>query len=61
VAAEMLQILERREQGRHRPHHIVWTQTARRSISLELSKYQDVEPLHTAGVNSLDIDPVEQR
>jgi hypothetical protein len=57
----MLQILQYREWGHDNPRRIVRSEAARRAVSLDLSKYQDLEPIHTAGINSLDIDPVEQR
>jgi len=57
----MLQLMQQREIGISPSRYLVRCETARRLLSLELSKYQDVEPVHSATVNTLDIDPVEQR
>jgi len=61
AAIVMLQLLQHREAGISLPRELVRCETARRVLSLQLSKYQDVEPIHSATVNSLDLDPVEQR
>jgi len=61
LATAMLQLMQQRELGLSLPRQLVRCETARRMLELELSKYQDVEPIHSATVNSLDVDPVEQR
>jgi len=57
----MLQLVQHRETGVSLPRQLVRCETARRVLSLQLSKYQDVEPVHSATVNALDLDPIEQR
>jgi hypothetical protein len=61
VPDDMLHLLETREKGSTKPISIVRRETARRSLALQLSKYQDAELFHNAGVNTLDIDLIEQR
>jgi len=60
-AAVMLQLLQHRESGLSYPRQLARCETARRILTLQLSKYQDVESIHSATVNCLDVDPVEQR
>jgi len=57
----MLQLLQHRELGVTAPRQLVRCETARRILNLQLSSYQDVEPVHSATVNTLDLDPVDQR
>ena len=61
LVSAMLQLLRHRELGQSPPRELVRCETARRLLTLQLSKYQDVEPVHSTSVNSLDLDPVEQR
>ena len=60
----MLKLLARRERGADvggSSAGVTRTESSRRMTSLHLSKYQDFEPVHSAGVNSLDLDSVECR
>jgi len=61
LAAAMLHLVQDRELGLSPPRQLVRCETARRLLTLELSKYQDIEPIHSSTVNSLDLDPIEQR
>lgn len=57
----MLKRLERREHGIVSPAQIYQAESSRRARCLHLSKYFDVQRVHAAGINSLDLDPVEHR
>ena len=57
----MLNFLAARENGSHDYQAIRRAECTRRAFSLELSKHFDVEKIHSAGINSLDVDPVEYR
>jgi len=57
----MLQLLQHRELGLAPSRQLVRCETARRLLTLQLSNYQDVEHVHSATINSLDIDSIEQR
>jgi len=57
----MLQLVQHRELGMSPSRQLVRCETARRVLSLQLSKYQDIEPVHSATVSSLDLDPIDQR
>ena len=61
AALVMQQLVQHRELGLSSPRQLVRCETARHILSLQLSSYQDVEPIHSATVNSLDIDAVERR
>ncbi|XP_029648446.1 DNA excision repair protein ERCC-8 [Octopus sinensis] len=58
----MLRFLSSRETGEDNPILLQRAETTRRSYSLDLSRYRDVEQVsHSSSVNCLDIDLVEDR
>ncbi|XP_069098781.1 DNA excision repair protein ERCC-8 [Pleurodeles waltl] len=57
----MLSSISARRYGIDDPLRLRRAETTRRVLSLELNKDRDVERIHGSGVNTLDIEPVEQR
>ncbi|XP_035218024.1 DNA excision repair protein ERCC-8-like [Stegodyphus dumicola] len=57
----MLKSLEFLECGLVRPNSFRSAITLNRVIDLELSNHSSLEPCHTAGVRSLDIDKIDER
>lgn len=58
----MLRFLNSRETGEDNPILLQRAEITRRSYSLDLSRYRDVEQVsHSSSVNCLDIDLVEDR
>ena len=57
----MLSFLYSRESGCDPPSRLFRAETTRRAYSVELSKYYDLQSIHTSGINTLDLDPVEGR
>lgn len=57
----MLSLLSSREMGVHAPTVLHMAESTRRTYSLELSKYQDVQKIYDTGVNSLDLEKIENR
>ena len=58
---DMLSLLSHRELGIDKPSHLKIAEKTRRSFSVELSKYHDVQQVFDAAINSLDLDIVEER
>ncbi|XP_036265585.1 DNA excision repair protein ERCC-8 isoform X3 [Pipistrellus kuhlii] len=57
----MLGFLSARQAGLDDPLHLQRAESTRRVLGLELNKDRDVERIHSNGVNSLDIEPIEGR
>lgn len=57
----MLRFVTAREIGSILPSYLVKVETTRRIFSVELSTHFDVQKIHDAAINSLDIDLVEDR
>ena len=57
----LLSFLIGRELGADNPLLLLRAETTRRAYSLDVSRHYDVQSVHPAGVNTLDIDPVETR
>uniref|UniRef100_T1JNL3 Uncharacterized protein n=1 Tax=Strigamia maritima TaxID=126957 RepID=T1JNL3_STRMM len=57
----MLRFLDSIRNGTLDPTALIYAESTRRSYAMELSKYEDVEQVHTAGVNTLDIESIEGR
>ncbi|XP_070791969.1 DNA excision repair protein ERCC-8 [Pituophis catenifer annectens] len=57
----MLGFLFARQAGVDDPLRLRRAEATRRVLSLELNKNKDVERIHGSGINTLDIEPVENR
>ncbi|XP_026526304.1 DNA excision repair protein ERCC-8 [Notechis scutatus] len=57
----MLGFLSARQAGVDDPLRLRRAEATRRVLSLELNKNKDVERIHGSGINTLDIEPVENR
>ena len=57
----MLNLLTARELGTDNPACLSSAQSALLAHSLDLSKYHDFQKIRRGGINSLDIDPVDNR
>ncbi|XP_004862954.1 DNA excision repair protein ERCC-8 isoform X10 [Heterocephalus glaber] len=57
----MLGFLSARQAGLEDPRRFRRAESTRRVLGLELNKDRDVERIHSSGVNTLDIEPVERR
>ncbi|KAK2179272.1 hypothetical protein NP493_500g00000 [Ridgeia piscesae] len=57
----MLNLLASRELGVDSPACVFHAETALLAHSLDLSKYHDFQKIHRGGINSLDLDPVDNR
>ncbi|KAM9093912.1 DNA excision repair protein ERCC-8 isoform 1-T1 [Sarcophilus harrisii] len=57
----MLNFLEARQAGLDDPGRLRRAEATRRVLKLELNKDREVERIHSNGVNTLDIEPVEGR
>ncbi|XP_005990749.1 DNA excision repair protein ERCC-8 isoform X2 [Latimeria chalumnae] len=57
----MLGFLSARRTGLDEPSRLKRAESTRRVLNLELNKNRDVERIHGGGVNTLDIEPVEER
>lgn len=57
----MLKLLRCREHGIHPPDMVIKAEVTRRALSLDVSKYFDMQKVFDAGINTLDIDCVENR
>ncbi|KAM3847215.1 DNA excision repair protein ERCC-8 isoform 2-T2 [Vipera latastei] len=57
----MLGFLSARQVGVDDPLRLRRAEATRRVLSLELNKNNDVERIHGSGINTLDIEPIENR
>lgn len=57
----MIKQLESVQSGFLNPKKFNQTEITKRCYSLHLSRHQDVESVHTAAVNTLDIEKSENR
>lgn len=57
----MLALLAARRSGCDDPLRVKRAESTRRVLNLELNNDRDVQRIHGSGINSLDIDPVEQK
>uniref|UniRef100_A0A8B7WI42 DNA excision repair protein ERCC-8-like n=1 Tax=Castor canadensis TaxID=51338 RepID=A0A8B7WI42_CASCN len=57
----MLSFLSSRQAGLEDPLRFRRAESTRRILSLELNKDRDVERIHSSGVNTLDVEPIEGR
>lgn len=55
----MIQFLENVRAGVVEPHALIRAESTKRSYNLQLCKHRDIENVHTAGVNALDVDTME--
>ncbi|GLH12654.1 Protein will die slowly [Gryllus bimaculatus] len=56
----MIKCLEDLRSGIVEPSALVSAERTKRAYNLQLSKYRDIESVHSSGVNSLDLDVVEK-
>ncbi|XP_044302245.1 DNA excision repair protein ERCC-8 isoform X2 [Varanus komodoensis] len=57
----MLSFISARQSGLDEPLRLRRAESTRRVLSLELNKDKDIEQIHGSGINTLDIEPVENR
>ncbi|XP_030851877.1 DNA excision repair protein ERCC-8 [Strongylocentrotus purpuratus] len=57
----MLNVLAERSWGNVRPSQVHRAEATRRTFRLQLSKHRDVQRIHSSGINSLDIDPIDYK
>jgi len=55
----MIQFLENIRAGIVEPRALIRAEATKRSYNLQLCKHKDIESVHTAGVNALDVDTME--
>ena len=55
----MIQFLENVRAGILEPRALIRAESTKRSYNLQLCKHRDIENVHTAGVNALDVDSME--
>ncbi|KAH0627963.1 hypothetical protein JD844_008577 [Phrynosoma platyrhinos] len=57
----MLGFISARQAGLDDPLRLRRAESTRRVLSLELNKDKDIERIHGSGINTLDIEPIENR
>lgn len=55
----MIRLIDNVRTGIADPRALVCRESTKRSYQLQLSKHRDVEDVHTAGINTLDVDSIE--